>query len=123
MCRFFEPYERKIPMKNRLSIFIIILAVVLSACVPITIQIGEQPTTTPTHDSCRGIPEPCYDYTADDIIGSFKNETVVFECSGGCDIVAVFPAGTLVDAVCQANGWCVDPRLGGYFEKKFVEGY
>jgi hypothetical protein len=111
---------------KRFTLLFIFAVVLLSACgSTIDIQIISPYAPTPTKDKhCGNTKYPqCYDYTVDDIIGSFKNETVVFECSGGCDVVAIFPAGTLVDAVCKSDGWCVDPRLGGYFEKKFVEGY
>jgi hypothetical protein len=87
-----------------------ILAVVLSAC----------QAATPAHDSCRGIPEPCYDYTVDEAVGCIVEETYLYSCSTGCDAVGGLSVGTPVNAVCQANGWCLDLYLGGYLEKTFV---
>ena len=78
------------------------------------------PTTTQTHDSCRGIPEPCYDYTVDIAEGCIIEPTGLYSCSTGCGEIAQLEIGTPVYAACQENGWCIDLNLGGYLEKEYV---
>jgi hypothetical protein len=88
-----------------------VFAVVLSAC---------SQAATPVHDSCRGVVGVCYDYTVDEAVGCIIEETYLYSCSTGCDTVKGLPIGTPVNAVCQANGWCLDLYLGGYLEKEYV---
>jgi hypothetical protein len=87
-----------------------LLVLIQLACVP----------EVPVHDSCRGVVGVCYDYTADEAVGCIVEEADLYSCSTGCDAVKGLPIGTPVNAVCQANGWCLDLYLGGYLEKTFV---
>jgi hypothetical protein len=96
---------------KRFTLFFI-LAVVLSAC--------STQNATPVHDSCRGVEGLCYDYTVDESVGCIVEETYLYSCSTGCEAVKGLPIGTPVNAVCQANGWCLDLYLGGYLEKEYV---